>query len=363
MMQKNNIGAIAEKVINRLIKPGNGNDNDHMDINEWEWPQGVAMYGLYKVYKYTGKKEYINYMVNWYDHHIEEGLPKRNINTTAPLLTLAHLYEITGEARYLDICKDWADWVYNDLPRTEEGGFQHVTTHLENKEQLWADTLFMTALFLAKVGKLINNTHYIEEAIHQYLIHIKYMFDKKTGLWYHGWSFDGRHNFGDVFWARGNCWFTAGAVELIDILKLEGATKDYILDTLKVQIEGLNQYQDASGLWHTIINDPTTYLEASATAGFSYGILRAIQLGYVDHKYEETVIRALKGLMECVGEDGTVDKVSYGTAIGMDDQHYKNIPLCPTAYGQGLLFLFLVEAEYMSLFSVEGDINSEKGTI
>ncbi|WP_242985446.1 beta-galactosidase BglB [Vallitalea okinawensis] len=341
-MDKSHVLKTAEKVINRLISPVS-DDNDHMDINLWEWPQGVAMYGLYKFYTYTGENKYLQYMINWYDEQIEKGLPIRNINTTAPLLTLAHIYEITGEEKYLEICKNWAHWVYNDLPRTEEGGFQHVTTHLENKEQLWADTLFMTVLFLGKMGKLLDNKDYIEEAIHQALIHIKYMYDKKTSLWYHGWSFDGRHNFGEVFWARGNCWFTAGAVELIDILELEGANKDYILNTLRAQIKELDRHQDESGLWHTIINDPTTYLEASATAGFSYGILRALQLGYIDNRYNEIVNRALKGLLDCVDEDGIVNQVSYGTAIGMNDQHYKEIEICPTAYGQGLLFLFLVE--------------------
>lgn len=63
----------------------------------------------------------------------------------------------------------------------------------------------MTVLPLAKIGKVLNRPHYIEEAKRQFLIHIKYLFDTKTGLFFHGWTFeDGGHNFAKALWGRGN---------------------------------------------------------------------------------------------------------------------------------------------------------------
>lgn len=74
-----------------------------------------------------------------------------------------------------------------------------------NTQQLWDDTLMMTVLPLAKIGKVLNRPHYIEEAKRQFLIHIKYLFDTKTGLFFHGWTFeDGGHNFAKALWGRGN---------------------------------------------------------------------------------------------------------------------------------------------------------------
>ena len=64
--------------------------------------------------------------------------------------------------------------------RTNEGGLQHATYGPENKNQLWDDTLMMTVLPLAKIGKLLNRLDYLEEAKHQFLIHIKYLQDKKV---------------------------------------------------------------------------------------------------------------------------------------------------------------------------------------
>lgn len=62
-----------------------------------------------------------------------------------------------------------------------------------------------TVLPLAKIGQVLNRPHYIEEAKRQFLIHIKYLFDTKTGLFHHGWTFlEGGHNFASAAWGRGN---------------------------------------------------------------------------------------------------------------------------------------------------------------
>jgi unsaturated rhamnogalacturonyl hydrolase len=44
----------------------------------------------------------------------------------------------------------------------------------------------MTVLLLAKIRKVLNRPYYMEEAKQQFLIHIKYLFDTQTGLFFHG---------------------------------------------------------------------------------------------------------------------------------------------------------------------------------
>lgn len=46
-------------------------------------------------------------------------------------------------------------------------------------------------------------------------------------------------------------------------------------------------------MWHTLIDDPTSYVEASATSGFGYGILKAVHMGLVDAAYAENAKKAL----------------------------------------------------------------------
>ena len=118
---------------------------------------------------------------------------------------------------YLD---EWAEWLMNGLPRTEENGFQHIVFNSVNHQQLWDDTLMMSVMPLAKIGKVLGRPQYVEEARRQFMLHIKYLVDRKSGLWFHGWTFDGRHNFANALWARGNCWVTIAIPEFIELLDL-----------------------------------------------------------------------------------------------------------------------------------------------
>lgn len=337
------IDHFIEKVFKYMSVATKENSNSHMDFTNWEWPTGVGIYGLFKYYKISKKEKYLHYMFEWFDKHLEQGLPPKNVNSVAPLLTLAHLYEINRDTRYLNVCKEWAEWIMNEMPRTEERGLQHITILDDNKQQLWDDTLFMTVLFLAKMAVLINRKDYYDEAVYQFLLHIKYLYDTKTGLWFHGWCFDGRHNFGKNLWARGNCWFTSGVVEFLEITQLDGPVKQYFLQTLENQVKALAELQEEDGMWHTLLDDPSSYVEASATAGFGYGILKAVRKGYIDRKYLEVGKKAMQALISCIAENGEVQQVSYGTAIGMNAEHYKQIPICPTAYGQSLAIMVLTE--------------------
>lgn len=168
------------------------------DINKyrfWEWTQGVGLFGMWKMFERTGNKNYLDVLLNYYERQMNIGLPAKNVNTTAPMLTLAYIYEYTKNEAYGALCTEWAEWLVNGLPKTKEGGFQHLTSDTLNDQELWDDTLFMSVLFLAKCGVIFGKQEWVEEAKYQFLLHIKYLSDKETGLWFHGWTFNGCHNF------------------------------------------------------------------------------------------------------------------------------------------------------------------------
>ena len=121
------------------------------------------------------------------------------------------------------------------------------------------------------------------------------------------------------------------------------ALREFLIDTLKAQVRTLQKHQDASGLWHTLIDDPSSYLEASATAGFAYGILKAVRRRYLPEKYLDTALRAVQGVLENISDTGELRNVSFGTAMGSDLDFYRNIPLTPMPYGQAMAMLCLGE--------------------
>ncbi|HHV09146.1 MAG TPA: glycoside hydrolase family 105 protein [Clostridiales bacterium] len=322
-------------------------------IAEWDWPQGVGLYGLLKVMEYQGKEDYKKYLYDWFKGNIADGLPSRNINTTTPLLTLAELSRWYQDKEFEDLCLDWANWLMDCIPRTKEGGFQHVTSANGdrqgvrlNESELWIDTLFMTVLFLNKMGQRYGRQEWINESLHQMLLHIKYLYDKRTGLFYHGWSFNRRDNFGGVFWCRGNSWFTLGVLDYVDMFKgtLNPGVKTFIIDTYKAQVERLKELQGKSGLWHTVLPDPSSYEEVSGSAAITAGILKGIRYGILDDSYLGCAEKSVQAILKNIDKGGTVLNVSAGTGMGYDAEHYKNIVIAPMAYGQSLTILALAEA-------------------
>ncbi|MDO5519339.1 MAG: glycoside hydrolase family 88 protein [bacterium] len=322
-------------------------------IKEWDWPQGVGLYGLLKIMKYRNTTDYKDFLYQWFKENMEEGLPSRNINTTTPLLTLVEFNECCQDKEFEKLCLSWADWLMNCLPRTKERGFQHVTSANGdrqgvrlNENEMWIDTIFMTVLFLNRMGQKYQRQDWIDESIHQVLMHIKYLYDNKTGLFYHGWTFNERTNFGGIFWCRGNSWFTLGILDYIDMFKgtLNAGVKEFILDTYKAQVEALKKLQSKSGLWHTVLDDPTSYEEVSGSAAITAGILKGIRYGILDDSYLEPAHRAVNAILKNIDKDGTVLNVSGGTGMGYDATHYKNILIAPMAYGQSLTILALAEA-------------------
>ena len=97
-------------------------------------------------------------------------------------------------------------------------------------------------------------------------------------------------------------------------------------------------------MWRTLLDDPHSYEETSATAGIAYGLLKAVRLGIGGPGWREAGLRGIDAVLGAIDPAGVVQGVSYGTRMGHDLQHYRDIPIQPTGYGQSLAILALVEA-------------------
>ncbi|MBR6007949.1 MAG: glycoside hydrolase family 88 protein [Clostridia bacterium] len=347
-MDKTALDAAIAKIISGITDKNNPmaftsrNGSHFMDA--WDWFQGVALFGLYEYYRDSGDRKILEYLTNWFDERMDRQ-PTKNINSMCPLLTLSYLYEITERQDYLAVCSEWAEYAMASLPRTEEGGFQHITIDSDNYMQLWDDTLYMTVLFIARMGQLLKRSDMTEESVRQFLVHIKYLTDTKTGLLFHGFNFDGRHHYAEALWGRGNAWFTAGLVDYLDMARIPEGVKLFLLSTLETQAKALKKYQDADGMWHTLINDPESYKEASATAGFSYGLMKAVRKGYLDESCRAAALRGLDAIMSRIDENGLLKDVSAGTCLSDSLDYYRNIRVNAQPYGQSMALLLLMEAK------------------
>jgi unsaturated rhamnogalacturonyl hydrolase len=348
-----NLVNIKDETGHFLLKLEDGRIIDTKGWNDWEWTHGIGLYGVYQYHTLSGSASSLQIIENWFKNQLTLGTTK-NINTMSPFLTLAYLYEKTGEQIYLPWLDSWAEWAMHGLERTPYGGMQHVTYLTPNTNELWDDTLMMTVMPLAKIGKILNRPSYIEEAKKQFLLHITYLFDPTTGLFFHGWKFDESapggvgHNFARARWARGNSWLTIVIPDFIELLDLpEGdPIRHQLLIVLEAQCKALKRLQDPNGLWRTLLDVPESegsYVESSATAGFAYGMLKAVRKRYLSKEYEEVAVRAVKAVIEKINPEGELVDTSFGTGMGHNLQHYIDIERTSMPYGQAMAIMALVE--------------------
>ena len=70
----------------------------NMDMT-WDWPCGVAYYGICEAARATGRKEYLEMMKARVDEYIELGLPDWTVNTCSMGHAMLTLYKETGDER------------------------------------------------------------------------------------------------------------------------------------------------------------------------------------------------------------------------------------------------------------------------
>ena len=329
----------------RLKGIGENGSEGSADIafEEWDWEVGVGLYGDFRVAQDADDTEALERIARWYDWQIERGLPRKQVNSFAPMLTLALLMHELGRSDWKPVIEEWAGYLMSGHPKTEEGGIQHTVKERDNDRQLWDDTLFMAVLFLAAAGRVLDRREWVEEAHYQFLTHIRHLGDVETGLFFHGWNFDGRHHYARALWARGNSWLTIAIPELFRIAPPEGAVRRYLIEVLNSQLASMSGLQRDDGMFHTLLNDPSSPVEASGTAGIGYGALAAMREGLVGSHYRPLVEKAEQAILSRIDADGFLQDVSDGTAMGPDLDFYRRIPNLPTPYGQALASLFVME--------------------
>lgn len=323
--------------------------DDAILFDEWDWEVGVGLYGQFRDAEFRGDARAIKALSDWYDWQIGRGLPPRQINSTAPMLALACLAGHTGRDDWRALCVDWADWLVTELPKTPEGGFEHVVKEGRRPGQLWDDTLFMAVLFLARTGVLADRPDWIAEAHYQFLVHIRFLADTETGLFFHGWTFEGRHNYARARWARGNAWVTVAVPELFAIAPpTDPALARYLRTVLCSQVDALMALQAGDGMFHTLLHDPGSPVEASATAGFGYGVLAGLRQGLLPEGSRIVADKARQAILSRIGADGVLSDVSDGTPMGHDLEFYRRIGNVAAPYGQALASLFILKSRRQS---------------
>ncbi|MCR5104440.1 MAG: glycoside hydrolase family 88 protein [Eubacterium sp.] len=325
------IEELVDRIVERTMR---------MDLT-WEWPCGVAYFGISKAYEVTGKKEYLDVIKERVDKYIELGLPVTwTVNACAMGHCLLTIYEETNDQKYLDILMSKIDYLKHDALRFGNNVLQHtVSANNDFPEQCWADTLFMAAFLMLRVGVRFNDEELIKDALNNYFWHIQYLQNEDSGLWYHGYDNIAGNHMSGFYWGRANCWAAYTMSQVGRILPEAYLYPEFleIVGALNEQLSSLKLLQTENGLWRTILDDPESYEEVSASCGIAAAMIEKGNPLYIEY-----INKSIKGIINNINPDGRVKNVSAGTAVMKDRDGYRNISKkWIQGWGQGMALAFL----------------------
>jgi unsaturated rhamnogalacturonyl hydrolase len=337
-----NVKQTAELVYRYMLQDHSGNWG--MDINHWDWVPGVGVIAMLSYFKRTGEAKVMDDLIGWARKNLNQAEKVKVINAVAPFAVFPALYEATHDSVYLETAERIGGWILAEAPRTREGAFEHtVTENVQFPEQVWADTIFMAVLFLARLARLTGNVSYAKEAVRQLELHIHLLQDKETGVLFHGWNSAARNHLSAARWTRANAWIAAATPMIVAELEGLATVPEETLDRYQTLMRSLIRFQQAGGLWTTVLDQPEFYAETSGSAGIACGIVKAVRQGLLDAACLDAAYRAVDAVILKITACGEVTGVSGGTPIMTSIAAYNEIPCYPSLFGQGLVLMLLTE--------------------
>ena len=221
--------------------------------------------------------------------------------------------------KILYVLNDLVKSIYSNIPRMEDGCFYRIDT-------MWADDTYMSCPFLVRMGGITGDERYYNEAVKQLTLYTDRLYMESENIFSHIYFPDKKRANG-VPWGRGNGWVYLTFIDVIEHLPENFDGRDELVGIYKRAVGGLKAVQGENGLWHQVLNMPSSYSETSCTAIFSIAVARGIQAGILEREeYLPVVERAINGLLEYSGdENGDVIGVCRGSGCKDDPNYYAGL--------------------------------------
>ncbi|MFN8258104.1 MAG: glycoside hydrolase family 88 protein [Bacteroidales bacterium] len=276
----------------------------------WDYVHGLVLTSMENYYKKNRKPEYLKYIKDYADEFIDS---LGNINTykaddynldminAGKILFL--LYDETHEQKYLIAMQHLRNQLDNQ-PRTSGGGFWHKKRY---PNQMWLDGLYMSAPFYARYTVEFENGKKLDDVITQFRLIQKHLYDRKTGLYFHGWDESKQMGWANKktgcspsFWSRSIGWYAMALVDVLDYIPENHPGKKELIGYLNKLAGALVKFQDKSGLWFQVTDQGKrqgNYLETTGSAMYAYAFAKAVNKGYLPANYKAISNKAFDGLI------------------------------------------------------------------
>ena len=310
----------------------------------WGFGEGIALRGLRAVHSVTNHSKYHGFVSAMLRSYVVRGVAQGNEEHIAPGTELLQLYEEGGEPELLEAARRLAA-LNASFPLNTFGARMHRPDLPGWRKQIWVDSMDVDAPFLLKLGSITNDESYVDQGLNELLGYARALQvesnNETDGLFWHGYEEDCGTN--GKLWARGNGWAVMGLVETLKLLSDSHPARKELRERLDRLIHALKRHQDKSGLWHTVVTHPETYLESTLAVMTAFALHEAFTAGLTDPKAFGKMERDARfAAIRCIKEDGGLDLVSDATPIG-ELKMYATRPFDVFPWGQGPVMLMLAQ--------------------
>jgi unsaturated rhamnogalacturonyl hydrolase len=308
---------------------------------KWDYTAGLMLLGLERVGATTRDPKYAAYIKKSIDTLVQPNGSIRTYTATEFNLdqinegrALFALADRTRDPRYMRA----ADALREQLrthPRTAEGGFWHKKIY---PQQMWLDGLYMAEPFYVQYAVRKGDTTAINDVTKQFLLVARHLRDPKTGLYYHAWDAVHEQKWADPatglsphFWGRAVGWYLMAMMDVLDYLPKTHRDRAELVRIAQRLAEAVADVRDpVSGVWWQILDQPNrarNYLEASASAMFTYAFAKGARVGYLAPSYRTLAERAFDGMVTSfvtVDANGLVDINGICKVAGLGGNPYRD---------------------------------------
>jgi len=244
-----------------------------------------------------------------------------------------------------------ANHILNRQDRLKEGCFyrRRLMHHFHN-DTLWADDLYMSVPFLCRYAKYTNDMSILGIAAVQFEGFKKYLFMEEKNLMAHVFDLKRNMNTG-IPWGRGNGWTIFSLTELLMTLPENHPRREFLLDFFRRHSAGCLDCQDENGMWHQVLDMPSSYIETSCTAIFICAFCRGIRYNWFEGDtaiYRIAVEKAWHALETySIDRGGNVYGVCRGSEFSFNPKYYAQhlLPRLNDTHGIGIVLLAGVELQ------------------
>lgn len=294
-LQAEMIGPEQSDTIKKVI-------NAMLSMQRRAWEQGVASQALLEL----GEKDLAVLMAK--DAVVNQkkdgrlGLNEGDRPVTDPASNgepVLYAAKVTGDESLKSAAGKMLDFLLYKSPKTPDGIIYH--NYIEN--MIWVDAFYMAPPFLAICG------HY-DEAVKQINGYRKILLDPQKKLYYHMWDQDRMVYSRKLFWGVGNGWAASGMTRVLRTLPESMADdKKQIAGYIKEVLDGCLKYQREDGLFHDILDDPSTFIDTNTAQMLAYTIFRGVKGGWLDKSYLNPGLKMRKAAYRKVDQFGLVQGV------------------------------------------------------